>query len=246
MKRTLLAAIIFTSSFAYADTGFYTSLKLGVSDTKFENNKNVIYDSNREESKATIKNKDTSENVYPNISAAVGFDFSKISNLDVRTELEYTYKDKTKYAPNVASFSDNRGERVAPENTSSLFVNELSNQSLMINTYYDFKNTSKFTPYLSAGAGISRVKHKTFTNKIEGPDFDEANISFSDTSNNFTWSAGAGVSYKMTEDLALDLAYRYVDVGEIKSKNTFNENIIFKNTADLVSHDYSLGIRYKF
>lgn len=243
MKRTLLAAIIFTSSFAYADTGFYTSLKLGASDTKFENNKNFLYNSEAE--RTVTKNKDTSENVHPNVSAAIGFDFSKISNLDVRTELEYAYKDKAKYNPNISSISAGGRVRVPPTNIRSPFVNEISNQSLMINAYYDFKNTSKFTPYLSAGAGISRVKNNT-SSLLDEDRFDEPKTNFSDTSNSFTWSAGAGVSYKMTENLALDLAYRYVDVGEIEFKNVVAENITLKNTADLVSHDYSLGIRYKF
>jgi len=39
MKRILLATVIATSSFAYADSGLYTSLKAGVSDTKFEDYK---------------------------------------------------------------------------------------------------------------------------------------------------------------------------------------------------------------
>lgn len=42
MKRILLATVIATSSFAYADSGLYTSLKAGVSDTKFEDYKSIF------------------------------------------------------------------------------------------------------------------------------------------------------------------------------------------------------------
>ena len=132
----------------------------------------------------------------------------------------------------------------APEGISSFFINELRTQSLMFNAYYDFKNTSKFTPYVSAGAGVTRVKNTQTLN----PQFsEEVNLGLSDTSNSFTWSAGAGVAYKVTENVALDLAYRYVDAGEIEFKNSVaQEAAKLKSTADLTSHDYSLGIRYNF
>ena len=50
---------------------------------------------------------------------------------------------------------------------------------------------------------------------------------------------------KVTENVALDLAYRYVDAGETDVSKSF-EGTKLKNTADLVSHDYSLGVRYNF
>ena len=113
----------------------------------------------------------------------------------------------------------------------------------MLNAYYDFKNTSKFTPYVSAGAGVTRVKNKQTLNS----EFSEEGSLGSDTNNSFTWSAGAGVSYKVTENVALDLAYRYVDADEIEfNHNISSEGVNLKSTADLVSHDYSLGIRYNF
>jgi opacity protein-like surface antigen len=248
MKRILLATVIATSSFAYADSGFYTSLKAGVSDTKFDNTE---YQSNPEvDVDLTYHNKDVDETVYPNIALAVGFDFSKISKINARAELEYTYKDKVKFTPQtdllVITTPDFSDSEPAPEGFPGLFENELRSQSLMLNAYYDFKNTSKFTPYLGAGVGVTRIKNKQALN----PELFMENDSESDTSNTFTWSANVGVAYQVTENVALDLGYRYVDAGEIE----FNTNNSFffgpeanmKTTADLVSHDYSLGIRYNF
>ena len=68
MNRILLAAILSTSSFAYADSGLYTSLKAGVSDTKFEDYKLDLADGN---DSLVFKHKDADETIYPNISAAV-------------------------------------------------------------------------------------------------------------------------------------------------------------------------------
>ena len=249
MKQLLLVTAISFSSLAYADNGFYTSLKAGISDTKFDNSKDQITSYESDVSfNETFHNKDADKSIYPSISAAVGFDFSKISNVNARAELEYTYKDKAKFSPSInkvtVEFDGNSETIDAPEGISSFFINELRTQSLMFNAYYDFKNTSKFTPYVSAGAGVTRVKNTQTLN----PQFsEEVNLGLSDTSNSFTWSAGAGVAYKVTENVALDLAYRYVDAGEIEFKNSVaQEDAKLKSTADLTSHDYSLGIRYNF
>ena len=246
MKQLLLVTAISFSSLAYADNGFYTSLKAGISDTKFDNSKDQLSESDFQ---LTFHNKDTDKTIYPSISTAIGFDFSKISNINARAELEYTYKDKAKFSPSINKAtieSEGNSETIdAPEGISSFFINELRTQSLMFNAYYDFKNASKFTPYVSAGAGVTRVKNTQTLN----PQFsEEANLGLSDTSNSFTWSAGAGVAYKVTENVALDLAYRYVDAGEIefKNKNVQLGGFDLKSTADLTSHDYSLGIRYNF
>ena len=238
MKRILLATVIATSSFAYADSGLYTSLKAGVSDTKFEDYKLGLADGN---DSLVFKHKDADETIYPNISAAIGFDFSKVSKVNARAELEYTYKDKATFAPNISSGIFNGEEEQAPEGIPSFLVNELRTQSLMLNGYYDFKNKSKFTPYLSAGVGVSRIENKVSIN----PEYFGDSENITDTNNNFTWTAGAGVAYKVTENVALDLAYRYVDAGETDVSQSF-EGIKLKNTADLVSHDYSLGVRYNF
>lgn len=247
MKHLLLITAISFSSLAYADNGFYTSLKSGISDTKFDNSKDQLsvdtVDSNQ-----TFYNTDADESIYPNISTAIGFDFSKISKINARAELEYTYKDNAQFSSNINKLTiemEGNSQTIdVPNGTPSLFINELKSQSLMFNAYYDFKNVSKFTPYLSAGAGVTRIKNKQTLNS-EFPL--ENGFNLSDTSDTFTWSAGAGVAYKVTENVALDLGYHYVDAGEIEfNNNLFQESVNLKSTADLVSHDYSLGIRYTF
>lgn len=253
MKKVLLTSMlaISFSGLAYADNGFYASLKSGISDTKFNNSKDQLTLADDEFNfKQTFHNTDADESIYPNISTAIGFDFSKVSNVNARAELEYTYKDKAKFNSNLNRITLEAGEESgsvdAPNGTPSFFINELRTQSLMFNAYYDFKNTSKFTPYLSAGAGVTRIKNKQTLNSEFAP---EENLNLSDTSNSFTWAAGVGVAYKVTENVALDLGYRYLDAGEVEFKNDINdfeESGRLQTTADLVSHDYSLGIRYNF
>ena len=246
MNRILLASAILCSGLAHADSNYYASLKTGVSDTNFKNSKDYVtldgVDPN--DFSGTIYNDNVDQSVYPNISAAIGFDFSKISKINARAELEYTYKDKANFSPTINRFEiTNMGTTTTDYSPAGqqVLLNQLKSQALMLNGYYDFKNSSKLTPYIGVGLGLTHVKNKQ--SLVGLPE-----ESFSDTDNHFTWSAGAGVAYNVTENVAFDLGYRYVDAGKMKFKNS---NILgsgesIETTADLVSSDYSFGIRYSF
>lgn len=274
IKLKLLAATVITLSFtsgvyAKTGTGFYTSIKSGVSDINFEDNKVSFTESytgsetiegstvNYSESYSTaFKHKD-SDNSEPVVAVALGFDFSTISSVNARAELEYTYKGKTSFNPAFTSVTESGqwqesyqyvdGSSTYTETYTDTYLvdepgfitNELRSHQLMLNGYYDFKNTSKFTPYLSAGVGVTHLKNKV--------SFDDVSETKSD--DNFTWSVGAGVAYKVTPNVSLDLGYRYVDADEFEFSKTMTDEWgtqTFKSTADLSSHDYTVGIRYNF
>lgn len=247
MKHLLLVALVTTSfsGFANANNGVYASVKAGVSDTKMKDNEvhystsgnpNILSDG--------IENyyqNNQSKSIYPNISVAIGFDFSQISNINTRTELEYTYKDSATFKPttNYWSSTNISSSSVYSGDNSEKFSNRLESQSLMFNGYYDFKNISKLTPYISAGFGVTRIKNN-YTN-LRFPKF-----TLSQADHQFTWSVGVGAAYNITNNVALDLNYKYMNAGKFKFNEDFgdheNESIQFK----LSSQDYSLGIRYNF
>ena len=66
--------------------------------------------------------------------------------------------------------------------------------TLLFNFYYDFKNGSRFTPYVCAGLGLGNIK-------LDG-------FSKSDAVGEYQF--GAGMSYQITETVALDLKGRYL------------------------------------
>ena len=251
MKNLLLVAIVATSfsGLTNANNGIYASLKSGISDTKMKDNKYDYYDSGEDyEFLLDYYQKDQSKSIYPNISAAVGFDFSKISRLNTRLELEYSYKNSTVFNPKSTHATilviapgdpDFYTEDIYPHDIN-LFSHKLKSQSLMLNGYYDFKNKSKFTPYISAGVGMTYIKNDFY--------FIDPDYSSSKTDHNFTWSAGVGTTYNVTDNVALDLSYKYVDAGKLK----FSGNIIGVDSGSGLTHfklnarDYSLGIRYNF
>ncbi|OTG87177.1 hypothetical protein B9T31_06100 [Acinetobacter sp. ANC 4558] len=241
MKHLFLTSAILLSfsGLANANNGIYASLKAGISDTKYKNSEDKrVFDGGVLSLEA--KNNDQTKSIYPNISAAVGFDFSKISKINARAELEYTYKDKETFSPTIDNVTARVGSNVfsgkAPDGFV-LFNNALRSQSLMVNGYYDFKNTSKFTPYVGLGIGATRVKNKQTEISV--------NDSVSSTDTHFTWSAGVGIAYNVTDNVALDLSYKYVDAGKFKFNNYVPDGN-FDTKVKLHSNDYSLGIRYNF
>ena len=59
----------------------------------------------------------------------------------------------------------------------------------------------------------------------------------------FAWTAGAGIDYRLNKCWSMDLGYRYVDLGEGRSKLKENGQHVKK---DMRSHDILLSARYYF
>jgi len=59
------------------------------------------------------------------------------------------------------------------------------------------------------------------------------------------WNVQAGASYQITDNLLLDANYRYVDLGDVKSKKipaaSRDGSVKFK---DLQAHEVRVGFRY--
>jgi outer membrane immunogenic protein len=82
---------------------------------------------------------------------------------------------------------------------------EIRLTTLMFNLYYDFKNSTAFTPYLSGGLGLGNLK-------IDGATKGDAVGAY---------QYGAGVAYQISERVALDLKVRHLETtdGEFGTSN---------------------------
>ncbi len=69
------------------------------------------------------------------------------------------------------------------------------------------------------------------------------------TTNNFAWAIHAGVSYDVTPQMVIDLAYRYSDLGNAQSGvvTTYDGTSSYSglHIKDVTSNDVMLGVRYK-
>jgi len=103
--------------------------------------------------------------------------------------------------------------------------------TVMANVYYDIVRYRGFTPYVGAGIGLSR-------NKISDVALPVASSGGTKTS--FAYALHAGVSYDFSEALTVDASYRYIDLGKGESGG------IVVDYDDLKSHDFRIGLRYRF
>lgn len=108
----------------------------------------------------------------------------------------------------------------------------------MLNVYYDIDTGTKFTPYFGGGIGYSRMKVEDNT------------IDYSKSFNQFAWQIGGGVSYAVNDKASVDFGYRYVDYGKITlGRNNYKENLwegSEKDSLDMYSNEFYLGLRYNF
>lgn len=159
------------------------------------------------------------------IGGAVGYNFAGMG-LPVRAEAEYLYHDQFKYS--------------ATNSTTGAFSSKIDIHTVFANFYYDIKTSTAFTPYVGAGLGVAWINQKvasTFTGWT--PTSHDGNY---DTTN-FAWNVGAGVGYSVTDNVVLDLGYRYTSFGDAKKVD--NGRISFR-AKDLSGHSALLGLRYQF
>jgi len=118
----------------------------------------------------------------------------------------------------------------------------------LFNAYIDIGTWRGITPYVGAGIGIASIDVQGYTD-INTP---QAGFAFSARDNsttNFAWALYAGLSYDVTEQFTVDLAYRYTDLGDAESGpvRTYLDptTVPGLEIRDITSHDLLLSARYR-
>lgn len=121
----------------------------------------------------------------------------------------------------------------------------ITSYTAMFNVYKDLGVYSGFTPYLGAGIGVAYNKldevyftqNPALVNRIEGDD-----------ELSFAWSLMAGVGYQVSNNVILDLGYRYLDMGKAESGRVDSANFVNPRVKvdDLDAHEFKIGFRYHF
>ncbi|QHB31276.1 porin family protein [Yersinia canariae] len=183
-------------------------------------------------------------------SLAAGYDFHPQFDVPMRVELEYTGYGKANanngVTYNEASFGypDYEGKK---ENSL-----EVQLQTVLLNAYWDIHNSTPFTPWVSAAMGFSHLSLDQHTvdsdTQISTGQRDDTTRSgnHSGSSNNFAWAVGAGVNWAITDNVSMDLSYRYVDAGEVEANYTTRRGASETAKVSVTSNDVLLGVRYTF
>jgi opacity protein-like surface antigen len=119
---------------------------------------------------------------------------------------------------------------------------------MLANVYADLGTWWCITPFVGVGIGTSRNTISGFTDV--GPQ--TASVAFGDTASkwNFAWALHAGLAYQVSPGLTVELAYRYVDLGNARSGDeyTFDGTNNVYNPMEfkhITSHDLKLGVRWE-
>lgn len=123
----------------------------------------------------------------------------------------------------------------------------------LANVYLDLGTWHGITPFVGAGAGAVNVRFGAFSDIGVGTTGDPA-IAYASAHDewNFAWALYAGLGFDVTDALTLELAYRYLDMGDGRTGDLcayddptcgIDNPMIFE---DLTSHDIRMGFRYNF
>lgn len=116
----------------------------------------------------------------------------------------------------------------------------------MVNGYIDLAGFmpqafGPFQPYVDAGLGGASNTIDTLYSGLDG------GIAISgNTRTSFAYALGAGVGYPLAPNVTLDLAYRYLDLGDAETGATSTAGAIAPLKTDVREHTVTLGVRYLF
>ena len=127
----------------------------------------------------------------------------------------------------------------------------------LANVYADLGTWWCVTPFIGAGAGFAGVKFANFqeigigglnTNTATGFVTNANNFATDQTQWNFAWALHAGLSYKVTPGFSVELAYRYLNMGNGQSGAIVGflnnpQNTVF-HIDNITSQDFTLGLRW--
>lgn len=142
-----------------------------------------------------------------NMSGAIGYKYKFI-----RVEGEYIYRDDVDDTYKIPGLS-------------GTYQSTLESDSFMANMYVDLMPNYWISPFISGGLGWTRLD-------LSNQDTGQLNkVKYS--SDNFTWSLGAGLSIRLNRCLNIDGGYRYLDMGDIEK-------------ANMNAHEWYGGLRFTF
>jgi opacity protein-like surface antigen len=213
--------------------GWYLRGDIGMSNQKVGSLFNALYD--------------TVDNVT---SVHKEFDSAPIFGLGIGYQFNYWLRaDVTAEYRGGASFHGLDIARVGPDQYPDEYRGIKSEWLFLANIYADLGTWGGFTPFLGVGVGGAYNTISAFTDTCVPCD----SVAFGPTASkmNFAWAIHAGLGYKVTNNVTIEFAYRYVSLGDALSGdietylggNSVNNPMHFK---DITSHDFRFGVRWMF
>jgi opacity protein-like surface antigen len=120
---------------------------------------------------------------------------------------------------------------------------DLESTTLLLNGYLDLGYWAGVTPYIGAGIGVSGNRFTDLSRDFYVGDILVASAVLDrHTSYNLAWALMAGVTVNAGAGFALDLGYRYLNLGDVRTR--IDAPGVGIKTEDLQSHEFRFGARY--
>ena len=174
------------------------------------------------------------------IDAGVGYRFNEYFRADVTGE----YRGSAHYQ-GVESYSG--GGATGYDNYSASVRSIVG----LVNGYVDLGCWYGVTPFVGAGVGVANVAVRGLTDNGAYP-FPGYGLAGDHSQTNFAFALMAGLDFAITQNLTMELGYRYLNQGSVRSGAIQCQNISPDQCSHEVQHykiasnDIRLGFRYAF
>ena len=171
------------------------------------------------------------------VSYADGGPFADPPNKSgLRADISYSYRGDADF------------DGVARVGTPSETIHtEFKSHAVMFSIYYDMQQTGWLQPYIGAGMGAARLSHGAVSVTTGG-----SPVTFEGSEQwNVAWQLMAGFGVPVSDKVALDFGYRYVNLGDITTTATafcgctaLGDATL--DTDNIEHHEFRLGLRISF
>jgi opacity protein-like surface antigen len=207
--------------------GWYLRGDIGMTNQKVGSLFNALYAGN------TIQAVGMGFDASPLFGLGVGFQYNNWLRFDVTGE----YRGKANF----------HGLDIVNAAFTDEYRASKSEWLFLANGYVDLGTWWCVTPFVGAGVGFSRNTISNFLD-VNTP-FNGVAFGAEESKWNFAWALHAGLAVKASQNLTVELAYRYANLGNAQSGdlttftgiNAVVNPMVFNN---ITSHDFKVGLRF--
>ncbi len=122
----------------------------------------------------------------------------------------------------------------------SFYTGKIDSFTILANAYLDLGTWGGFTPYIGAGVGTTHLR----THEVTNVTVNEPSESISDSTRwNFSYAGMAGIAFRVSPNLVLDVGYRYLVMGDAVTGPEPPAYTDFSYLRDLKAHEFRIGLR---
>lgn len=186
----------------------------------------------------------------------IGYSFNRWARADLtaefRTSMDFKAVDEFSFdcdAAGLTGFGSCGGGGVIRRN--NVWMGAVDSYVFLLNGYVDFGVAFYgISPFVGAGVGFARHRIHSVTD-FDPSDLGGGGYAAENSDYEFAWALHAGLAYDVNERLTLEIAYRYLDMGDIQTGGlcvlpSCNATLQPLQVTDMTSHDIKMGMRWNF